>query len=106
MEYLFHPLNYHQFQCINHRPNRKTECQSKYCPYYHQITDKINMKIINQNVTKRDIFSEIRASLSETDQCVTKFLKLVKEDQEQKKNVLTLVEKPKKQKVVQQQREK
>lgn len=105
MEYLFHPLNYHQFQCVNHRPNRKTDCLSKYCPYYHQITEKIDMKIINQSVAKKDIFSEIKSSLSEADAHVAKFLKMVKEDQEQKKNVFALAFKAKKQKVVQPQKQ-
>lgn len=86
MEYLYHPLNYQRNECVNHRPNRKLKCTAKYCPYYHQNTERLNVKILLQNLNKNDVFSKIQEYLQSIGEYSGKYLQALAEDRKLSKS--------------------
>ena len=68
VEFMYHPLNFLRFECQNHKPSRKIICKVKYCPFYHQNSERRRMKALAGTLEPyEDIFTKVKTELDKLD---------------------------------------
>lgn len=94
-EYLYHPFNFRQTECPNHRPNRCSPCTLSNCPFYHTLEERNLARKIFENIPRIGFISSSIECLNEINEFLQqKSRSLSREDKQRRRKASMQIKLP------------